>query len=262
MFPENKASYVDSDEAKDLLNSIEDQLSRRFEEIRDDKYNPNTKGYDYEEIAKIFLENYLGGAFDFSQRFGVLDIELKANSIFDPRENEFDILALYKNAVPKLVYGRFIPYDSVAFIVEVKQTLKLDNLEKDLLKFSKLNELIVGTRFLLPRPYETYSPLKIDRPVRILLYYEASIDKDKGFNLLNEKYSDSWDILLIVKEGEVYLNTTLPLVTTAFKSTEFTWGKIPLLIMMFTTCISIHGDFVNSWGIFWNLLRSEAHGNK
>ena len=90
-----------------LLDGIEQELRNRFNELRKQKYNSNTKGYDYEKILKEFFEYYIGGAFDLIIRVGTLDSELKVMSVLKPAENEFDVVALYKNAVPRLVVNRF-----------------------------------------------------------------------------------------------------------------------------------------------------------
>ncbi len=91
------------------------QLLTRFDQLRNERYNPNTEGYDFEEIVKQFYEDYLGGAFDVKMRMGILDSELKALSVLKSEENEFDVLGIYRNAVPKLVHRRLVPYDKSRF---------------------------------------------------------------------------------------------------------------------------------------------------
>ena len=117
--------HIAKEEAEEYLGAIEKQLTNRFDEIHSQVYNPNSKGFDYESILKSFFNSYLNGAFDFLVRVGVLDVDLDFKTMFNKKQNEFDVVAIYKNALPKLVYSRFVPYDSVAFIAEVKQTLKL-----------------------------------------------------------------------------------------------------------------------------------------
>ena len=58
------------DESKEILDAIEKQLRNRFQEIFDEKYNQNTKGFDYEQLIGEFLQEYLDGAFDFLIRLG------------------------------------------------------------------------------------------------------------------------------------------------------------------------------------------------
>jgi hypothetical protein len=253
----DKYQLVKPEEAKRLLSAIEKQLAHRFQEIRDEKYNPNTKGYDYEEILKKFFENYLGGAFDFYIRLGVLDVELKINSMLEPRKNEFDVIAVYKNAVPKVIHLRFIPYDSVAFITEAAQTLTLQKLKADLKKLERLNCLQIGRRNICHSSRTLMFP--INRPLRMLFYYESKANADAVEQLLLHERKGVWDILVIMNSHFVIYNTTLPLVTKVWKYSSPTVDlEYPLLKAMFLTCASIEGDFIDSWLIFWNLFRSVA----
>ena len=249
---------IKPEEAKRLLRAIEKQLLNKFQKIRDEKYNPNTKGYDYEEILKKFFEDYLGGAFDFLVRFGVLDVELKINSLLDPRKNEFDVIALYKNAVPKEIYLHFVPYDAVAFITEVAQTLTVRKLSADLAKLENLNHIQVGRRNLtgINRTF-VIPPLR--RPLRLLFYCEKKAKADLVNQLLIHDYKDSWDILVVLNMHYILVNTTIPFVTHVLKlncpkSDLF----YPLLKALFFICISLEGDFIDSWTVFWNLFRSVA----
>jgi hypothetical protein len=260
--PSDKYQYIEpKEEAESLLASIEEQLKTRFQEIRDEKYNPNTKGYDYEKILQSFFKNYLGGAFDFLIRVGVLDIELKIKSVLKSVENEFDVVAIYKDAVPKLVHHRLVPYDSVAFITEAKQTLTLPKLEEDLQKFEKLRTLqVADNRRRTFADKRVITVPRIHRPLRFLFYYEAEADMEKVRQLLECEHKDAWDICVVLKRNAVIVNTTLPFVKTVwFKDSPVWEGKYPLLKGMFFTCTSIEGDFVDSWLIFWNLFRSTVH---
>jgi hypothetical protein len=247
-----------------LLDAIEKQLKSRFEELRDQKYNTNTKGYDYEEILKAFLEDYIGGAFDILIRIGVLDIELKALSTLKPYENEFDIVGLYKNAVPRLVHHRWVPYDSVAFIIEVKQTLQTPFLRKDLEKLSKLTDLKLNeNRIRTSLGYIHKFGLK--RPVRVLFYYEKKANSSTVFEELNGKYSDAWDLCIILKDNLVLINNSLNLLLPKWKEWHFRQSPNHALIKgMVFCCLAMPMNYVNSWGIFLNLIFSsmaeENHG--
>lgn len=138
----------------EILKKIQAGFREEFDKIREMRYNPNTKGYDYEKILKEFYEQYLGNLFNFYTRVPLYDKELKCKNILRNEENEFDVVATYKNALPKIVLQRgktpFIPYDSTAFITEVKQTLTKSNLNKDLKKLGKLS-------MLKPRRKRVYS---------------------------------------------------------------------------------------------------------
>jgi hypothetical protein len=258
MHPSDKYKYIDSKEAEKLLDAIEEQLKTSFEKIRNEKYNPNTKGYDYEKTLQEFCNDYLNGGFDFQIRVGVLDSELQANTIFDPKENEFDIVATYKNAVPKLVHHHLVPYDSVAFVTEVKQTLTLPNIEKDLAKLEKLSKLpISNNRGGLYADRRIFQGYRINRPLRILFYYEAKAKPDKVYKLLEGSFAKSWDLCIVLKEEVILLNSTLPYVQKLWKEAHFVRDfKYPLLKGMFFACAFTEGNFNDSWVIFWNLFRS------
>lgn len=244
--------------AHDVLEKTESQLRAKFAEIHEKTYNSNTKGYNYEETVQEFFSNYLGGAFDFLLRKGVLDAELKALSVFKTSENEFDVVATFKDAVPKLVYEPFVPYDSVAFIIEVKQTLDSSNLKKDLNKLDKLRTFKTGQKF--PRyAYPLHATfLKLTRPLRILFCYEARISRQR-FSETLDSYKEAWDMLLVLSEDMVLLNTSLPAVPRVFKRDKpVTERPYPLLKAMYFICNSIPGNYVRSWDIFENLFRRIA----
>jgi len=228
----DKYLLVNPEKAERLLSAIEKQLIHKFQELRNEEYNPNTKGYDYEKILKKFFENYLSGAFDFLVRFGVLDVELKINSMLEPRKNEFDVIAVYKNAVPKMIHRRFIPYDSVAFITEAAQTLTLQKLKADLTKLEKLSCLQTGHRNMCHNSRTLMFP--INRPLRMLFYYESKANADPVEQLLLHEHKDVWDILVILNSHFVIYNTTLPLVTKVWKyNSPKPDLKYPLLKAMF-----------------------------
>ena len=250
------------EEARDVLGSIEKQLNNRFTEIRSQKYNPNTKEFDYELVLKSFFDSYLSGAFDFLVRVGILDVDLKIKSLLKPKQNEFDVVAIYKNAIPKLVYQRLVPYDSVAFIVEAKQTLTLPSLKTDLEKFSNLDELRIDKYRLRLLPKLMEMPGKetaLKRPLRFLFYYEAEADDKEVHKLLCDEFGKIWDICVVFKENVVWLNSTLPLVNRQSKDVPYLRDvNSPLLKAMAYTSVSIEGFYLDSWLIFWNLFRSAA----
>lgn len=197
----------------DILEIANREILTNFEEIRKIKYNPNVKGGAYEIILKEFLERYLGSIYEFHTRVAILDYEGKALSVFNSGENEFDVAALFKNAVPRVVIElknsgiRYVPLDAVAFLVEVAQTLNSQILEGDLKKFDKLSNLPLGNRFTMFIGRET----TIQKPLKILIYYEDEIDKDSLVNNLIS-YGSAWDIMTLVKRDWVIINSNLPIV--------------------------------------------------
>jgi len=248
------------EEAKNVLDGIEKQLNNRFTEIRSEKYNPNTKGVDYELVLKSFFDSYLSGAFDFLVRVGILDVDLKVKSLLKPEQNEFDVVAIYKNALPKLVYQRLVPYDSVAFIVEAKQTLTSSSLEAELKKFSKLDGLRIDKYRLRLLPKLMDMPGKevtLKRPLRFLFYYEAEVDEKEVHRLLCDEFGEFWDICVIFEENVIWLNSTLPLLHRRWRDVPYVRDvNYPLLKAMAYTSVSIEGFYLDSWLIFWNLFRS------
>lgn len=116
--------------------------------------------------------------------------------MFSPGENEFDVVGLHRTASPKIVLEvgatKFVPFDGIAFIIQVKQTLKKDSLETDLIKLNKLNELDWSDRF----GAKFYGKMSIERHLKLLFSYEKNI-KDETMNELLEKYNQAWDMLVI-----------------------------------------------------------------
>ena len=256
--PSDEYHYIDKKEAKQYLDAIEEELKNNFQKIRSQKYCPNTKGYDYEDILKKYFEEYLSGGFEFFTRVGILDNQLKVNKIFKKTENEFDVVAIYKNSVPRFVMHRLVPYDSVAFITEVKQTLTLQTLRDDLTKLNKLSKLPIPTnRRRISSDSRMFNHLIIGRPIRVLFYYEIKAKMDKVFDLLKGSNASSWDICIVFKENIVIFNSTLPFVQFMRKEASFIREyEYSLLKGLFYICASLEGEYVDSWIIFWNLFRS------
>jgi hypothetical protein len=250
MLSPEEIKCVNAKEAADLLDSIEKTLTIEFERISELKYNPNTKGYDYEEILSSFLKEYLNGAFDFFTRVGVLDNECTIHKFLKETSNEFDIVAIYQDAVPKVVFERrLVPYDSVAFIIEVKKTLTLPFIKADLKKFEKLNNIRVSKQ---------HDKSMLNRPARALFYCESKIDKDELTNLLLEK-EQAWDLCTILDKDVIILNRNLPLKKALSKGNEHLFeGKNPLLKGMFFASVSSNFDVSKGWMLYWNLFRSIA----
>ncbi len=250
MLSPEQIKYVNAKEAGDLLDSIEKTLTIEFERIRELKYNPNTKGSDYEEVLSTFLKEYLNGAFDFFTRVGVLDDECTIHNFLKETSNEFDIVAIYQDAVPKVVFERrLVPYDSVAFIIEVKKTLTLPLIKADLEKFEKLNNIRVS---------QQHEKSMLNRPVRALFYCESQIDTEELTALLLNK-EQAWDLCIILDREVIILNRNLPLKKVLFKSNEHLWeGKNPLLKGMFFASVSSNADIRKGWMLYWNLFRSSA----
>jgi hypothetical protein len=197
--------------AQKVLEGVNSTLKNRFNELRDQHFNTNTKGYEYEKIVAAFFGEYFGGIFDFHTRKVLLDRDLKAFEVFDEGQNEFDVVATFRNASPRLVMRvgemTYLPYDGTAFVIEVKQTLERTALKKDLDKLRKLDSFDTSGRF--GTPFKTR--FSIERPLKILFYYEAHIDENSLAELLDQ-YAQSWDLVLVVSKDILYGNKALPVV--------------------------------------------------
>jgi hypothetical protein len=171
----------------------------------------------------------------------------------DPKSNEFDIVAIYRDACPKIVFeNRLVPYDSVAFLVEVKKTLSLPFITKDLEKFEKLNNVRVSYR---------HAESEMDRPLRVLFYCESEIDSKELKRVLTEK-EQSWDLCTILDKGIIAANKNLPFNKQVLGRTQHVFeGRNPLVKMMFFATTSTTKDISKGWMLYWNLFRSTApHG--
>ena len=238
-----------------LLEATEEELKSRFYKLREKHFNRNTKGYEYEKILKAFLEPYLGGLFDFHIRVPLIDSEMEILSTFSLDENDFDVVCTYKTAIPKIVFKAyetsFLPYDAVAFIVEVKQTLTKTSLEDDLKKLDKLHKLEVGKRFGV----HFSTKYSIQRPLRILFYYESDI-AEETLLVLQKKYQNAWDFITILMDGTIFGNPSMPIIGERLKTGKIAVAKShPLLrLMLYTTTSLPCPPIVNTWSLFINLL--------
>ena len=194
--------------AREILSAVSQKLRGDFEAIRGTQYNPNVKGYDYEAIVEHFLASYLSGLFEFHQRCSLLDSRLDICKRFNPRENEWDIVATFRHAAPRIVLERggtaWVPYDAVAFLVAVKQTLTPQALEKDLERYERL-ACVHFTEF----GPTISSEFSVQRPLKILFYYEGSITQTIVETL--SRRNNGWDILVSFKEDAILANKCIPL---------------------------------------------------
>jgi hypothetical protein len=246
-----------------ILEGIENSLKRDFEEIYKVKYNPNTKGHGYEKIVSEFLETYLGNFFNFYVRVPIYDSDLKCRKIFRDIENEFDVVVTYKTSIPRIAFEikgtAFIPYDTVAFVIEVKQDLTKEHLQDDSRKLKKLGMLKLATN---SRQIGINTDFGMKRPMRILFYYEKHIEESFLWETI-KKFDDTIDFLLILSENKLFLNKHLPVtkrvvrdlgLSEAFSVIE---QKYPFLKLMYYVTLSIRYPFMaNAWTLFENLFNS------
>jgi hypothetical protein len=206
-----KREMTDQSDPARILKGIDASLRNKFEEIRKQSFNQNTKGYEYEKAVSNFLSDYLSSLFDFHTRVAVIDKDLKVFNMFKTGENDFDVVATFRNACPKIVLKtgdmEFIPFDAAAFFIEVKQTLTKESLEKDLSKLEKLNAFDCSKRFGV-----TFSgQFSVNRPIKTLFYYETGIAEETLAQILVGR-PNSWDLLLRFSDDLLLGNCVLPVV--------------------------------------------------
>lgn len=247
-----------------ILGAMSAETKGRFESIRNQHYNPNVKGGGYERIVRVFLESYLEGRNSFHERCSLLDTQLRIGEVFSDAENEWDVVGTYKNAIPSVVLERegapIIPYDAVAFIVAVKQTLTQKNLEKDLDRYRRLSSV----------EYEKLSAsvggdATIDHPLRVLFYYEGTVTQEQLMELV--VHHSSWDIAVSFKDESFIANSEL------FLTKHLTGGidkplfkppschVLPWLILYLTACTPqpLRRD---TTGLLFNLLKRDLESQR
>ena len=244
-----------------ILEGIEDSLKKDFEEIYKVTFNPNTKGHGYEKVVSDFLKKYLENFFSFYVRVPIYDSDLKCREIFKDIENEFDVVVTYKTSLPRIAFEigetAFIPYDTVAFVIEVKQDLKKETLQGDLGKLKKLGMLKLANN---SRRIGINTDFGLERPLRILFYYRKHIDDSYLWETIKE-FDETVDFLVILSENKVFLNKHLPItkkVANDLGHSEVVSAleqKYPFLMLMYYVTLSIRYPFMaNAWALFEKLF--------
>lgn len=203
-----------NDEIATLFEGIQRQLREDWREFRDQHHNPSNKGASYEEALAEFLEKYYWGVYEIQTEAVIIDQDLEVFDVFDTGrgENEIDVVGLFESARPRIVFKigemSYVPLRGVAFLCEVKSKIDAGRLEKDLSKLEKVTELIDmnGSRWGMAQTgsYTT------SHQIRCLIYDENSISSRELVDKVIE-YQDAWDILLIVEDNTLLINSTLPI---------------------------------------------------
>lgn len=138
---------------------------------------------------------------------------MKYTNLFKGKAKEIDVVGTFKSSIPRFVLKAkksvIIPYDAIAIISEVKSVLNIKNLNEDLEKLKKLDQLNPSEdRLIIPltSPYT-----RADKPFRLLVYFETPKALDGMLDLL-KKYIDFWDALFLVDKEEVLFNGNLPFI--------------------------------------------------
>jgi len=202
-----------TDDVIRLYEGVQNQLEYDWKRFRDQHHNPSNKGTSYEDAFADFLRKYFQGVYDIQTQSAIIDEDLEVFDIFDTSkgENEIDIVAQFESARPKIVFEvedmTYTPLKGVAFICEVKSQVDSDRLKSDLSKLNKLGNLIEeeDSRWGVAQTgnYTT------GRQIRCLIYDQSSISEERLLTTLEE--SSEWDLVLIVEDNRILMNSTLPL---------------------------------------------------
>lgn len=199
--------------ALELLNSLNSKFMTQLKEIKPLRGATNTKGGEYEKVLTKSLKQYFASRFQFHSRSILVDAQMEYLKIFSYGENEIDIVATFNISSPQIVIKKgalkYVPYDATAFIIEVKSKLTKSDLSEDLSKLEQISKLPLSPNRFMSGTIG--HPQRVQRPLRILFYYEESIDRMEMEKLLNS-YNRAWDLIFIVKKDELVLNMSLDLV--------------------------------------------------
>ncbi len=136
------------------------------------------------------------------------------NIFTNPSRNEWDVVATYNNAIPSIILPGHslndIPYDAVAFIAEVAQSLTRRQLTDDLTHYSQLNRMPICSRRFGMYQSGKYTIL---RPVKLLVYEDRTLSQNTISNILTQ-HTMNFDLLVVIKKDELYLSPNLPFANT------------------------------------------------
>jgi hypothetical protein len=246
--------------ATEILTNLENELRSKWLALGKASFAPNTKGQGYEIAAKQFLETYLGGPLEFHNRVALIDAQLKLLQTMDPAQNEWDIVAVYRAATPRLVLEvanlRYIPVDAAFFVAEVKKTLTAPFLTADLHKLSRLRKL--ESDYRLTRIGGFAGSFRETKVLRLLLYNTREIDNSKLLQLLSSNLDD-WDYLLVLEAGILYVNRKVKAAEIFGKKPGpmAVIKKFPLLGLLLATSVAIGAPSIIATQEVWMRLVSQ-----
>lgn len=201
------------EEIVSLFEGIQKQLNHDWEKFRDQHHNPSNKGASYEQALENFLTKYYRGVYEIQTQSVIIDENLDVFDVFDTSrgEHEIDLVGLFESARPRIVFDvgdmTYVPLIGTAFLCEVKSKIDSGRLEKDLTKLRKVSKLAKSEQrtFAISQTgtYTTNSQIKC------LVYDERSISDERLVDQLIE-YQDAWDLLLIVQDDVLFVNSSLP----------------------------------------------------
>jgi len=140
----------------------------------------------------------------------------------------------------KTATSTFVPYDAAAVIVEVKALMDKEKLESDLQKLEKVAKLELTPERI---GMALGSSFNIQRPLRILVYFAASIKEEEKQALLT-KYHSVWDAILVLAKDVIILNLSL-LIANAIVPDQYKqlrtldWVQNPFVILLLLIVASV-----------------------
>lgn len=198
-----------------LYSQIKSQLDRKWDEHREVLHN--SKGDRYEDSFADLLETYYGGVYDFNTKVVASDSNREVFKQFDFNgDEEIDVVATFKQSKPRVLLSlgqeenslKWVPFESMAFMCEIKANLTKKNLEND---FKKLEPITKVSEGLEDRFGVTASGnYCVDYPLRCLVYDEESISQETMSKIL-ENNIEFWDLILLVKKDLLIVNHKLPI---------------------------------------------------
>lgn len=211
-----------------IIDGFNQKLRTEWKNHRRQAFNTNTKGKAYEETLKDFLEEYFSDIYNINTRAAVIDEDLKVFDYFSSGENEIDVVATFRQAIPGIILKSgdmlWVPWDGVSFVCEVKSEVTKRNLEHDLEKLASLSELgpenyynrfpqnsgatrlTTGSR---PNKETVVTNTSVNHQLRCLVYDEYNTSGETLMDLASE-FTDIWDIILLVDEGLILVSPELP----------------------------------------------------
>lgn len=199
-----------------LFRKVQQQLNRDWKELRD--VYANSKGDTYEQTLSEFLTSYFGGVYDINTKVAVIDSNLISFDVFDfvKGDDELDLVASFSQSKPRIIFKtgsgkgelRWVPFEGMAFMCEVKSNLTKQAIESDFEKLKPISKISesVDDRFGVT----VSGDYTINDPIQCLVYDRESIADDTLKNILQSNYSH-WHMVLLVENDVLLLNRNIPL---------------------------------------------------
>ncbi|MGB9931125.1 DUF6602 domain-containing protein [Haloarcula amylolytica] len=195
----------------EMVNDFSEEFRNEWSRIRARNHNPGQKGDAFQDTLKEFLELYFSSVIEFRTGCSLMDSELRCFKEFTGGGNEFDVVGSFRTAIPHVVFEEagmyWIPYAGVALLCEVKSKLNKQALDHDLEKLDTLARLRENPKDRFGVSFASGNT--VNHQLHCLVYDAAEINEQTRQELLYE-YPEAWDLILLVDEDKLLLNSTLP----------------------------------------------------